>query len=307
MIAFLALAVVVAGCGGGGSGGSGSEELSGAEFIVGSKDFTEQLVLGNITKLLLEDAGASVEDQIGTAGTNATRQALLNGDIDMYWEYTGTGWINLLGHTDPITGRQKQFEAVAKEDLEKNDVEWLSPPAPANNTFTIVASSETYEDLGVKKLSDMGQLINEQPGEATLCTDSEFASRDDALPGLEESYGYQFPGDSIKTVAIGVIPSAVDKSEPCNFGVMQATDGRIQALDLKVIEDDENFFPLYNPALTMRQETLEDNQKLSDLFDPVTKKLTTETLQKLNASVDLDGEDPEDVAEDWLKEEGFFE
>lgn len=307
MIAFLALAVVVVGCGGGGSGGSGSEELSGAEFIVGSKDFTEQLVLGNITKLLLEDAGASVEDQIGIAGTNATRQALLNGDIDMYWEYTGTGWINFLGHTDPINGRQKQFEAVAKEDLEKNDVEWLSPPAPANNTFAIVASSETYEDLGVKKLSDMGQLIEEQPDKATLCTDSEFASRDDALPGLEEAYGYQFPDDSIKRIALGAIPSAVDKGEPCNFGVMQATDGRIQALDLKVIEDDEDFFPLYNPALTMRQETLEDNQKLSDLFDPVTKKVTTETLQELNASVDLDGEDPADVAEDWLKEEGFIE
>lgn len=309
MAALLALAVFVAGCGGGSGGGesgSASGDLSGSEFIVGSKDFTEQLVLGNITKVLLEDAGASVEDQIGMAGTDATRQALLNGDIDMYWEYTGTGWINHLGNTKPIEGRQEQFDAVAEADLKENDIKWLAPPAPANNTFAIVVRSEAYEDLGVKKLSDMGQLIEERPEESTFCTDSEFASRDDALPGLEETYGYEFPNESIKTVAIGVIPNAVDKGEPCNFGVMQSTDGRIQALDLKILEDDKNFFPLYNPALNMRQETFKDNQDVVDLFAPVTEKLTTETLQTLNASVDVDGEDPADVAEEWLKKEGFI-
>lgn len=84
----MALALVAAGCGGGGSEGSGLGELSGEELIVGSKDFTEQLILGEMTRLLLEDAGASVQDQIGMAGTDATRQALLSGEIDMYWEYT---------------------------------------------------------------------------------------------------------------------------------------------------------------------------------------------------------------------------
>lgn len=307
MVAFGVLAVVVVGCGGGEGGGSESGDLAGSEFIVGSKEFTEQLVLGNITKVLLEDAGASVEDQIGVAGTDATRQALVRGDVDIYWEYTGTGWINILGHTDPIEGRKKQLDAVAEEDLEKNDIKWISPPAPANNTFAIVANSENYENLGVEKLSDMGQLIEEQPDKATFCTDSEFASRDDALPGLEEKYGYKFPGDNIRTVAIGVIPNSVDKGEPCNFGVMQATDGRIQALDLKIVEDDENFFPLYNPALTMRQDQFKENQQVADMFAPVTEKLTTETLQSLNAAVDVDGEDPEDVAEDWLKEQGVIE
>lgn len=306
MTTVLALAVIVGGCGGGGGeSGSGSEGLSGAEFIVGSKDFTEQLVLGNMTKLLLEDAGASVEDQIGMAGTNATRQALVNGDIDMYWEYTGTGWINHLGNTEPIEGRQKQFEEVAETDLEENNVKWLSPPAPANNTFAIVASSETYEELGVENLSDMGQLIEERPEEATFCTDSEFASRDDALPGLEETYGYQFPDENVKTLAIGVIPDAVDKGDLCNFGVMQATDGRIPALDLETLDDDENFFPLYNPALTVRQDKFQENQQLTELFAPITEQLTTETLQNLNSAVDVEGEDPADVAEEWLQEEGF--
>jgi osmoprotectant transport system substrate-binding protein len=303
--AVLVSALVVAGCGGG--GGEGSGELSGTEFIVGSKEFTEQLILGEMTRVILEDAGASVEDQIGMAGTDATRQALVSGEMDMYWEYTGTGWINYLGNTDPIPDRQEQFEAVAEADLEENSIKWLAPPAPANNTFAIVVRSEAQEDLGVENLSDMGDLISERPEAATFCTDSEFASRDDALPGLEETYGYEFPDENIQTVAIGVIPSAVDEGDLCNFGVMQSTDGRIAALDLAVLEDDEGFFPLYNPALTMRQETFEENEQLEDLFVPLSEKLTTETLQTLNAAVDVDGEDPADVAEEWLREEGFIE
>lgn len=306
--AVVVLAMAVAGCGGGGGEGGGSGELSDAEFIVGSKEFTEQLVLGEMTKLVLEDAGASVEDQVGMAGTDATRQALVSGEMDLYWEYTGTGWINYLGNTDPIPGREEQFEAVAEQDLEENDVHWLAPPAPANNTFAVVVRSEAQEDLGVETLSDVGDLINEQPEATTFCTDSEFASRDDALPGLEETYGYEFPDANIQTVAIGVIPSAVDEGDLCNFGVMQSTDGRIAALDLAVLEDDENFFPLYNPALTMRQETFEEHgEQLEDLFVPVSEALTTETLQTLNAAVDVDGEDPASVAEDWLGEEGFIE
>src|SRR3712207_9574081 len=86
-----------------------------------SKEFTEQLILGQITLQTLEAAGATVNDQIGLAGTVAARKALEAGEIDMYWDYTGTAWITFLGHTDPVPGRQKQFEAVAKEDLKKKD------------------------------------------------------------------------------------------------------------------------------------------------------------------------------------------
>ena len=113
LIAFLTM--VAAGCGGAGGGGgaTGDIDLSGAELTVGSKEFTEQLILGQITLQALEAAGATVNDQIGLAGTVAARKALESGEIDMYWEYTGTGWITYLGHTDPIPGRQEQFEAVA--------------------------------------------------------------------------------------------------------------------------------------------------------------------------------------------------
>jgi osmoprotectant transport system substrate-binding protein len=299
------LTIVAVGCGGGGGGASGSADLSGAEFTVGSKEFTEQLILGEITLQVLENAGATVNDQIGLAGSVAAREALESGEIDMYWEYTGTGWITYLQHTDPIPNSQKQYEAVAKEDLKKNNIKWL-PPAPANNTYALAVRKEAYDKLGVKQLSDFEQLINENPEEATLCIASEFATRDDGLPGMEKAYGYEFPKDNVVTIDEGLIYEATDQGEKCNFGEVFATDGRIEGLGLEIIEDDKSFFPIYNPSLTVSKQVVEENPQVEKLFAPIAKKLDTDTLQELNAQVDIEGLPEEDVAEKWLSENEFI-
>ena len=301
------VAMVAAGCGGGGGGGSSDVDLSDASLVVGSKDFTEQLILGSITLQALENAGANVEDQIGLAGTDATRKALINGDIDMYWEYTGTIWISHLGNTKPIPDSQEQYDAAAKADLQENDLKLLDP-APFNNTYALAIREEAAEDVGVEKLSDLKQLVQDNPDEATVCVESEFNSRDDGLPGLEKTYGFQFPKDNVALFDTGVVYQRTDKGEPCNFGEVFTTDGRIEGLGLTVIEDDKNFFPKYNPALEMRKETFDQyGPQLQKLFDPITKALTAEEMTRMNARVDVDGELPEDVAEDWLSENGFVE
>jgi osmoprotectant transport system substrate-binding protein len=301
------LTLIVAGCGGAGGGGSsGDVDLSGAEFTVGSKEFTEQLILGQITLQVLENAGATVNDQIGLAGSVAARKALESGEIDMYWEYTGTGWITYLGHTKPIPDRQKQFEAVAKEDLATNDIKWLSPPAPANNTYTMAVRSEAYDKLGVKKLSDFKQLVEENPEEATVCVGTEFSTRDDGLPGMEKAYDFEFPKENVVKIDEGLIYQQTDKGKQCNFGEVFQTDGRIEALNLELIEDDKSFFPIYNPALNVRKEVIEKYPQIAKLFAPISKKLTTEELQKLNAKVDVQGQLEDQVAEEWLKENGFI-
>jgi osmoprotectant transport system substrate-binding protein len=297
------LVLVAVGCGGGGA--SGKVDLSGAEITVGSKEFTEQLVLGNIAIQLLENAGATVQDQTGLAGTVAARKALESGEIDAYWEYTGTGWITHLGHTKPIDDSQKQYEAVAKEDLKKNDIKWL-PYAPANNTYAMAVRKEAYDDLGVKKLSDFGQLIKENPEEASLCVGTEFSTRDDGLPGMEEAYGYEFPRDQLVKISEGLIYEAVDQGEKCNFGEVFATDGRVGGLGLEVIEDDKNFFPIYNPSLNVSKQVYEDYPQIEKIFAPVSEKLTSETLTNLNAQVDIKDRLPEDVAEKWLSDNGFI-
>jgi osmoprotectant transport system substrate-binding protein len=304
---FAVLTLIVAGCGGAGGGGSsGDVDLSGAEFTVGSKEFTEQLILGQITLQVLENAGATVNDQIGLAGTVAARKALESGEIDMYWEYTGTGWITHLGHTKPIPDSQKQFEAVAKEDLKENDIKWLSPPSPANNTYAMAVRSEAYDKLGVKKLSDFKQLVEENPEEATVCVGTEFSTRDDGLPGMEEAYDFEFPKENIVKIDEGLIYQQVDKGEQCNFGEVFQTDGRIAGLDLKLVEDDKSFFPIYNPALNVSKEVIEKNPQIAKLFAPISEKLTTDELQKLNAKVDMEGQLEDQVAEEWLSQNGFI-
>jgi len=304
---FAVLTLIVAGCGGAGGGGaSGDIDLSGAELTVGSKEFTEQLILGQITLQVLENAGATVNDQIGLAGTVAARKALESGEIDMYWEYTGTGWITHLGHTDPIPDRQKQFEAVAKEDLAKNDIKWLSPPAPANNTYAMAVRSEAYDKLGVKQLSDFKQLVEENPEEATVCVGTEFSTRDDGLPGMEKAYNFEFPKENIVKIDEGLIYQQTDKGDKCNFGEVFQTDGRIANLDLKLVEDDKSFFPIYNPALNVREDVMKKYPQIAKLFAPISKKLTTQTLQKLNAKVDVEGQLEDQVAEEWLSKNGFI-
>src|SRR5918998_2436915 len=270
------LALIAAGCGGGGGGGAtGDIDLSGLEVSVGSKEFTEQLILGQITVQALEAAGATVTDQTGLAGSVAARKALESGEIDMYWEYTGTGWITYLEHTKPIPNSQKQYEAVAKEDLKENGIEWLSP-APANNTYTMAVRSEAYNDLGVKNLSDFKQLVEENPEEATVCVGTEFSTRDDGLPGKEKAYDFQFPKENIVKISEGLIPQQIDKGKRCNFGELFQTDSRVVKLDLKLLEDDKSFFPIYNPALNVSKEVFEKNPQLTKLFAPISKKLRSE-------------------------------
>jgi osmoprotectant transport system substrate-binding protein len=304
LLGLIAVLVMVAvGCGGGGT--SGKVDLSDANITVGSKEFTEQLILGQIAIQVLENAGATVEDQTRLAGSVAAREALTSGQIDTYWEYTGTGWITYLGHTKPIDNSHKQYEAVAKEDLKKNGIEWL-PPAPANNTYALAVRSEAADDLGVTKLSDLKQLVKEQPDEATLCAASEFLSRDDGLPGVEKAYGFKFPEGNISELAVGPIYAATDKGDKCNFGEVFATDGRISALDLQVLEDDKNFFPIYNPSLNVNKKLMDEYPQIKKIFAPISKKLTTEELSKLNAKVDVQGQLEDQVAEEWLKENGLI-
>jgi osmoprotectant transport system substrate-binding protein len=132
-------------------------DLSGASLTVGSKEFTEQLVLGNITKLALEEAGAEVDDQLGLVGSTAVRDALVSGEIDLYWEYLGTGWVTYLENTEAIPDPQEQFEAVRDADA-TNGITWL-PPAPFNNTYAIATTNETSEEEGITSISDIRALI----------------------------------------------------------------------------------------------------------------------------------------------------
>lgn len=320
LVLLAAVMPLVAGCGaGGGNTAEGAEgrisgdqfRLSGtqktAQFAVGSKNFPEQEVLGSIAIQALEAANATVIDRTGLGGNEEVRQALLSGRIDLYWEYTATGRLVHLDETSFIPGPEEQFEAVAEQDLEENDIKWLEP-APGNNTYAIAASEETRERLGVQTISDLERLIRERPEEATLCfnNDDGFRSRFDGLPGLERAYGFEFPDDNLIEVSLDAVYKAAAEGELCNFGVVFTTSGFLRELDLRLLEDDENFFAVYNPALTMQQETFEQYPQFQEIFGPTSEKLDTETLRELNYAVEVEGQTSEVVAEQWLRKNGFI-
>jgi len=288
---------------GGSAGGGGDGELSGASISVGGKDFTEQLILCEMSVLALEDAGADVTNKCNLQGSVAAREALLAGEIDTYWEYTGTGWITHLGNADPIPDSDEQFTAVAEADLEQNQIEWL-PYAPLNNTYALAANQATIDETGFETLSDLAEANN--AGEPiNVCVESEFAVRNDGLPGLQEAYGTTFTPDQISELATGAIYAATGGDE-CQFGEVFITDGRIVEQDLTVLEDDQAFFPIYNPSPNVRAELLEEYPGIADVFAPIAEALDNDTMTALNAQVDVDGETPEGVAEDWLKSEGLI-
>jgi len=309
--AVLAVALAAGGCsiGGGKTVTAGSlaqgASLKGATLTVGSKEFTEQEVLCQITSQALRSAGATTNEKCGLSGSNTVRSALTSGQIDMYWEYTGTAWISYLKHTTPITDPAKQYQAVAAEDVANNNIEWLTP-APFNNTYALAAKTEVAQQLGVKTVSDYTKLAQSDPAKASLCVASEFVARSDGLPGLEKAYGFTEPAGQVATLAEGAIYNSISKSNPCNFGEAFITDGRIKGLGLTPLVDDKQFFPVYNPAVNIRKSVADANPNVAKVLDPISQALDTATMQDLNAQVDIQGMTPTKVAQTWLQSKGFI-
>lgn len=303
----LAMALSLAACGSDSSSGGGEGPLAGAKITVGSKDFDEQLVLGNITKLALENAGADVTDQINLGGTDAARAALTSGKIDTYWEYNGTAWISFFKNTEPIPDRVKQYEAVRDQDKKDNNLIWLAP-AEFNNTYSLAYPSEAADELGnPTTISDLGDLVASDPSAATVCVESEFSTRDDGLPGMEKAYGFDIPKDQVTVLDTALVYTAADKQDGCNFGEVFTSDGRIAALDLTVLEDDEGFFPLYNPSPVFTADVYDKyGDELDEIFDPISEALTQDAMNGMNKQVSVDLMQPDQVAEDWLKDNDFI-
>jgi osmoprotectant transport system substrate-binding protein len=282
------------------------KSLDGATITVGSKNFSENVLLGKMAIILMQSAGATVIDLTNIPGSAAARQAMLDGQIQAMWEYTGTGWITYLGHDKPIPDEEEQYTAVRDEDLKENDLVWL-PPAPMNNTYGFAITKKVFDKYKITKLSELNKVPVQ---ERTFCVESELINRPDGLKGMLTKYGVALgsakgvPQENLKTFQTGAIYDATAKGS-CNFGEVFTTDGRILALDLQVLEDDRNFFPKYNVTLVLNQDTYKKYPQLSDLVEPVSKKLTNEVLLKLNAEIDVEGREPAEVAYEWLKKEGF--
>jgi osmoprotectant transport system substrate-binding protein len=281
-------------------------DLDGLELRVGTKDFAEQYVLGQIVAQALEAAGATVEYTQDLASPDGPRNALLAGEIDVAWEYTGTAYINYLGYDEPIDDPREQFEAVRDEDLEENGVVW-SEPAPFDNTYGFAMSQEAYDEHGLDTVSDLASWVEDNPGDATLCADATFPTREDGLPRIEEVYGFDWPTDAIiGNMDFGVIYTSIAERDPCEIGEIFTTDGRIPFLDLTIVDDQDTFI-IYNVSINVRDEVYQEN---TDAFDTIAERiledLDNDTMAELNRQVSVDGEEASDVARSYLQEQGLI-
>ncbi|MGH3794311.1 MAG: glycine betaine ABC transporter substrate-binding protein [Pseudonocardiaceae bacterium] len=304
--------LTLAGCGGlsQGSGpnaapGSLAKQvnLTGASYTVGGKDFDEQLVLCEMAVAALESVGAKVTDRCNVGGTQATRNALLGGQIDMYWGYTGTAWVTFFNQK-PIQNSEQQYQAVRDRDLKQNQIVWLTP-TKFNNTYAFAVHEPEAQKMGLKTLSDMADFYRSGKRGKT-CVESEYLNRDDGLPGLQRTYGFQIPPDELQVRQTGAIYQATANPNDCLFGEVFTTDGRIPALNLRVLKDDKVYHPLYNAAISIRKQAYDQNPAIAKVFAPIANALTDEVMLKLNARKSADNVNQRTVARDWLQQEGFI-
>lgn len=279
---------------------------------IGSKSFTESIIVSHAIGLMLEDAGYGTDRKLQLGGTAIAHEALVAGDIDMYVEYTGTALIALLGEElperdeaddnatpDTGVGIDPVYDIVAARYPEEFGVRWLKPWG-FNNTYGMAVRQETAEEYGLATMSDLADVA----GDFKLGTDQEFPIREDGLPAYEETYGYSFK--EVVSGDIGLMYKALADGE---IDVLNsyATDGRIPALNLVLLEDDLGFFPPYFGAPIVREDALEANPEIEDILNQPAGLIDDEMMARHNQMVDEDGMEPEDAARKLLQEIGVFE
>ncbi len=274
------------------------------KMVVGSKNFTEQRILGTIMMKLLEKNGFETEDKNGLGGTLVARKALENGQIDVYMEYTGTALLTMLKEKQVITDPQECYDFVKKADLEKNGLVWL-PKMPFNNTYCLMMRKDDAEKKGIKSLSDLSKYVEAHPDDIAFGTNEEFYARPDGYKPLQKKYGFKFKRSNIKKMTPGLLYKALNEGQ-LNVAMGFATDGRIKGFGFVVLEDDQNYFPVYNPAPVVRKEIAEKYPELEKIFLTLAEKLDTAAMTELNYKVDGEHQDVKKVAEEWLKGAGLI-
>jgi osmoprotectant transport system substrate-binding protein len=267
------------------------------EVKVGGKGFTEQLLLAEMTTRLLDSKGLDVKKLEGM-GTTVLRAAMENGQVDVYWEYTGTSLITFNKVTDKLNAAET-YARVKELDAAKG-ITWLNASA-ANNTYALAVRSGS----DINSLSDLAAAYNGEADKPNLGVNTEFPRRPDGLPGLKEAYGFDVSRADLSPMESGLVYSALKEGE-VDVGLVFATDGRIAAFDFRVLEDDKEFFPNYALVPTVRTEVLDANPMIGEALNMLSATLSDTVMQGLNAQVDVEKKTIEDVAEEYLKSQGLI-
>ena len=270
----------------------------GKPIRVGSKNFTESIVVANMIADVIEAAGFKVERKLQLGGTGVIHQALVNADIDVYPEYTGTALLvqlKLPVENDPA----KVYATVRKEYAERFKLAWAETLG-FNDTYALAMKRSEAEKRKITSISDLVP----QSGELRFGGSQEFLVRPDAIPGLEKTYGLKFKEK--RGMDPGLVYQAIGTDNSDVISVF-TTDARIKAQDLKVLQDDKMFFPPYYQTAVMRQDALDANKGLLEAINRLGGKFTEDEMIQVNAAIDLDKRPAAEVSKEWLKKKGIIQ
>jgi osmoprotectant transport system substrate-binding protein len=316
-VALLLAVVALGGCTGGGASSGNGETTQTAQdkgpVVVGSKIDTEGDLLANMIIVALENNGFKVDNKAQTGTTEVVRKALLNGEIDIYPEYTGSGLFFFEGEpgVDAATFKdpQKGYDKVKALDKEKNDVDWLTP-AKANNTWAIAVKKDFAEQNGITTMSDFAQYVNDG-GATKLAASDEFFNNVDAWPEFAKTYKVELKDDQKVILSGGntaqTEKAVADGTDGVNFGMAYGTDGALADLGLVVLEDDLKAQLVYWPTPIARGEVAAKYPEIATTLQPIFDSLDLAKLQELNARIQVNGEPAATVAEEYLKTNGFIQ
>lgn len=283
-ILFFFLMVIISGC----------SQSSEKKIVVGGANYTEQEIMVEIIKQIIEgNSDIKVDGKPNLGGTGIIDTAMASGEVDVAVEYTGSGLLFILKlplETDP----EKAFKIVKSEYQRQKKITWLEPLG-FNNTYALAMRKDHATTLKIEKISDLKLVASK----LSLAGSHEFIVRPDGYPGIIKTYGLTFK--SATSMDPGLMYTAVKNK---NVDVISAfsTDGRIPAFDLKLLEDDQKFFPPYYASPIIRTETLQKYPELKDILNKLSNQISNEEMAHLNAQVDLEKKTPKDVAHKWLKE-----
>ena len=272
---------------------------------IGGKNFTEQFLLASITERYLKHKGIEAISTTGL-GTLVMRQALEVNQLDIVWDYTGTGLIVYFHHNEKLTGMDSYYKV--KELDQKNDLIWLKP-SQLDNGYALTMQKQIAVKEGIKTIQDLARFVSKNQkkdahSKNLFAVDYEFASRPDGLKPLQQAYSVQFKRTDVKQMDPGLVYTAL-KNGQVLVGLAFTSDGRIKGFDLVALEDDLKYFPSYFATPVVRKEVLQKNPQLKQLLQDISDRLDTAKMMDLNKRVDIDHESIEKVASDFLKAEGL--
>lgn len=269
-------------------------------LVVGGKNFTEQQILTSMTAQYLKSKGYDVDSRAGM-GSALLRSAQENGQIDLYWEYTGTSLVVYNGVNESLN-REETYQRVKSLDEEKGLI-WLNP-SDANNTYALAMRKSDAVSSGISTLSDFAEAINDGE-DLVLASNAEWYAREDGYRPFSKAYDFKLSRSQIKKMDSGLTYTALKEGQ-VDAALVFATDGRIPAFDFLVLEDDKGFFPDYAITPVVRADTLSENPDLAEEMNALSAVIDNESMSALNAQVDVERHDIDEVARRFLVEKGLI-